>query len=94
VERIPGFKGRPVGRVRLKGQSHELKVFEPLDAERAASPAVLAYQAAFAKLEARDPGASQAFAAIVGQFGDDPLATFHLKRLLAGETGDLINLQG
>ena len=29
-------------------------------------------------------GASQAFAALVGQYGEDPLATFHLKRLLAG----------
>jgi len=94
AERIPGFSGRPVGRVLLKGQSRALKVYEPLDDERAASPAVAAYRAAFAKLEAKDPGASQAFAAIVGQFGDDPLATFHLKRLLAGETGDLINVQG
>jgi adenylate cyclase len=94
VEKIPGFNGRPVGRVVLKGQSRELKVYEPLDGERAASPAMLAYRDAFAKLEARDPGAIQAFAAVVGQYGDDPLANFHLKRLLAGETGDLINVQG
>jgi adenylate cyclase len=94
VERIPDFKGRPVGRVVLKGQSRELKVYEPLDAERAASPAMLAYREAFIRLEAKDPGASQAFAAVVGQYGEDSLATFHLKRLLAGETGDLINVQG
>ena len=94
VEHIPDFKGRPIGRVVLKGQSRELKLFEPLDEERAALPAMLAYRDAFARLEARDPGASQAFAAVVGQFDEDPLATFHLKRLLAGETGDLINVQG
>ena len=46
------------------------------------------------KLEAGDPAASQAFAAIVGQDGEDPLATFHLKRLLSGESGVRIVLGG
>ena len=94
AQHIPDFKGRPVGRVLLKGQSRELQVFEPLDPETSESPAVAAYREAFAKLEANDPDASRAFAAVVGQYGEDPLATFHLKRLLAGETGDLINVQG
>ena len=87
VEHIPGFTGRPVGTLVLKGKSEGLRVMEPLSRERAESPATAAYKEAFRKLEANDPSAGQAFAALVGQYAEDPLATFHLKRVLAGETG-------
>ena len=87
AEQIPDFRGRPVGTLTLKGKTEGLRVFEPLPAEQADSPAAQAYGVAFAKLETGDAGARQAFAALVGQFGDDPLATFHLKRLLAGDEG-------
>ena len=42
----------------------------------------------------RELNAAQAFAAVVGSYGEDPLATFHLKRLLAGEKGVDIVLSG
>jgi adenylate cyclase len=87
AEQIPDFRGRPVGTLTLKGKTEGLKVFEPLPPELADTPATESYREAFAKLEAGDAGASQAFAALVGQYGEDPLATFHLKRLLAGEKG-------
>ena len=87
VNQIPDFKGRPVGTLVLKGKSEGLKAYEPLSAEQSESPATEAYREAFAKLESGDAAASQSFAALVGQYGEDPLATFHLKRLLAGETG-------
>jgi adenylate cyclase len=87
VEQVPDSKGRPVGTLKLKGKSAGLKVFEPLLPHQADAPATESYREAFAKLEAGDAGARQAFAALVGQHGEDPLATFHLKRLLAGETG-------
>jgi adenylate cyclase len=87
VEQLPEFNGRPVGTLTLKGKSEGLKVFEPLLPEQANAPATESYREAFAKLEAGDAGTSQAFAALVGQYGEDPLATFHLKRLLAGEKG-------
>jgi adenylate cyclase len=87
VNQIPDFKGRAVGTLVLKGKSEGLKVYEPLSAEQSESPATEAYREAFAKLESGDAGASQSFAALVGQYGEDALATFHLKRLLAGETG-------
>jgi adenylate cyclase len=87
VEQVKDFKGRSIGTIQLPGKSEELKVFEPLNGERANSPATQAYRDAFAKLEASDPGANQAFAAVVGKYGDDPLSTFHLKRTLAGESG-------
>ena len=92
VEQVKEFKGRPIGTVILSGKAEELKLFEPLTHEQADSPATKAYREAFAKLEANDPGANQAFASVVGQYGDDPLATFHLKRTLAGESGVLVTL--
>jgi len=51
-----------------------------------------AYRKAFALLEASDPGALSAFAAHVAKHSDDPLAAFHLKRLLNGATGTRIAL--
>lgn len=87
VEQIPSFTGRPIGTVLLPGKTEELKLFEPLATDRAESPAIKAYQSAFSKLEAGDASANQAFATVVGEYGDDPLATFHLKRTLMGETG-------
>ncbi len=87
VEQIPGFKGRPVGILVLKGKSEQIKVFEPLSDELADAPGTEAYREAFAQLEAGESRASQTFAAVMGQYGEDPLATFHLKRLLAGEGG-------
>jgi adenylate cyclase len=87
VDQIPNFRGRPVGTITLKGKTEGLRVFEPLPDDEAESPVTESYREAFAKLEEGDAGARQAFAALVGQYGDDPLATFHLKRLLAGEQG-------
>jgi len=87
VRQIPAFKGRPVGTLVLKGKSGRLKAYEPLGDKQADSAATAAYDQAFAKLENGDASAKQSFAALVGEFGDDPLANFHLKRLLAGETG-------
>ena len=45
------------------------------------------YAQAFAKLEAKDPAAIAAFAALVGARPDDALAQYHLKRLLNGGSG-------
>lgn len=93
VRRIPDFTGRPIGTVLLPGKTEQLRLFEPLPAECMESAAIRAYQDAFAKLEAGDPSATQAFAAVVGEYGNDPLATCHLKRILAGEFGVNITLR-
>lgn len=92
VAAIPDFSGRPIGTLLLKGKSQALRCFEPLVRETAESPATLAYEEAFALLEAEDPKARQAFAALVGRYGEDSLSLFHLGRLLAGETGVEIEL--
>lgn len=90
--RVPDFRGRPAGDLRLRGRSEPLRTHEPLSPERFAAPATAAYASAFEKLAARDPGAVAAFAALVGEAGDDPLASFHLRRLLNGNTGAEVDL--
>ncbi|MFO1146778.1 MAG: adenylate/guanylate cyclase domain-containing protein [Alsobacter sp.] len=82
--RVPGFRGRPIGDLALRGRAAPLRAFEPLQ-ERDEEPA--AYASAFSKLEANDPAALPAFAALVGVRSDDPLASLHLRRLLDGRTG-------
>jgi adenylate cyclase len=92
VALIPEFTGRPVGTLLLKGKSQSLHCFEPQTDAQAGAPATAGYNAAFALLEAADPKARQAFAALVGQYDEDPLTMFHLGRLLSGETGVEIEL--
>ena len=92
VERADGFFGRPVGDIMLRGRSTPMRAFEPLSAEESASPHTKAYLAAFAKLEAGDPGALAAFAALIGERPDDALAQYHLKRLLNGGVGTRIEM--
>ena len=50
------------------------------------------YHDAFAKLESRDPAAVAAFALLVGARPDDPLAQYHLKRLLNGGSSARIEM--
>jgi adenylate cyclase len=90
AEKADGFKGRPVGDLVLRGKNEALRTFEPLRAERFDSEATASYLDAFAKLERGDPNAMAAFAAHVGKEPDDRLASFHLKRLLNGQTGTRI----
>jgi adenylate cyclase len=71
----------------LRGKTEALRVSEPLRPEQADDPWTASYLNAFAKLKACDPGALAAFAAHVGKQPTDQLASFHLKRLLNGNTG-------
>jgi class 3 adenylate cyclase len=87
------FKGRPIGDLMLRGRSEPLRAFEPLRAEVFAAPAMSQYSEAFAKLEAGDAAAMPAFAALVGSHADDPLAGFHLRRLLNGAKGVRMQLE-
>ncbi|SDE95783.1 adenylate cyclase [Bradyrhizobium brasilense] len=86
------FKGRPVGDLLLRGRSEPLRAYEPLAAAEFEAPATAQYAQAFAKLEAEDTSAMPAFAALVGAHADDPLAGFHLKRLLNGGKGARMQL--
>ena len=90
--RVAGFKGRPIGDLLLRGRREPLRAFEPLPIEVYDSTATRAYLDAFAKLEAEDPLAMPAFAALLGLHSEDHLVGFHLRRLLNGATGAKIAL--
>ncbi len=92
VEKADDFRGRPVGDLMLRGKTEPLRAFEPLTQCTYDDPATALYLDAFAKLEAGHSGAMPAFAALVGTRSDDPLASFHLKRLLNGAAGTRIEL--
>ncbi|MCA6109070.1 adenylate/guanylate cyclase domain-containing protein [Bradyrhizobium cenepequi] len=86
------FKGRPIGDLVLRGRSEPLRAHEPLSAAEFDAPATTQYAIAFAKLESGDAAAMPAFAALVGTHADDPLASYHLRRLLNGAKGVRIEL--
>ena len=81
-----------MGDLLLRGRSEPLRAFEPLSRQAYEDPATPAYLNAFGKLEAGDPTAISAFAALLGLRSDDQLVNFHLKRLLNGATGVRIML--
>jgi class 3 adenylate cyclase len=93
AEGAESFKGRPVGDLMLRGRSEPLRAYEPLPAAKFAKPVTAQYAEAFVKLEAGDAAAMPAFAALVGQYADDALAGFHLRRLLNGAKGVLMQLE-
>jgi adenylate cyclase len=92
AEEAEDFKGRRVGELMLRGRSEPLRAFEPLRPDRFKAAETALYCEAFAKMEAGDVAAMPAFAALVGMHADDPLAGFHLKRLLNGSKGIRIQL--
>ena len=93
ADRAENFQGRPVGDLILRGRCQPLRAYEPLPAETFSAPTTAEYAAAFAKLEAGDIAAMPAFAALVGLHADDPLASFHLRRLLNGANGVSMRLE-
>jgi len=92
AKRAENFHGRPVGDLVLRGRTEALRAFEPLDLEAYRDASTERYLEAFGKLEFGEAGAMAAFAALVGSRDDDPLASFHLKRLLNGAMGTSIAL--
>lgn len=87
------FQGRPVGELMLRGRSEPLRAFEPLPQAKFEAAETALYSEAFAKMEAGDIAAMPAFAALVGMHAEDPLASFHLKRLLNGAKGIRMKLE-
>jgi len=85
-----GVSARPVGKLVLKGKTEPLMVYEPLFAtEDTAAPAG-AYKIAYDLMAQQDPDAREVFEMLLKQKPDDGLVKFHLKRLEAGQKGDLI----
>ena len=92
ADQVPGFRGRPVGDVILRGRRAPITMFEPLTEAEADAPQTQAYHAAYAKVAAEDPSALEAFAALLSQASEDGLVRFHLRRLLARQTGVYVTL--
>ncbi len=92
VAAVPGFLGRPVGQLRLRGSSEPVEAFEPLTQARASDPLTAAYAEAFRLADAADSAAVGAFASLLGQARDDGLISFHLRRLLDGQKGMTVDL--
>ena len=90
ANKVLNFRGRPIGDLVLRGKTEALQAFQPLQPEQFDDPATASYLDAFGKLKARDPSALAAFAAHVGKQPGDYLASFHLRRLLNGNTGTQI----
>lgn len=86
------FHGRPVGDLVLKGRTEAMRAFEPIRATQCDDSSTITYLAAFEQLEAGDHAAVASFAAHIGRQPEDPLASFHLKRLLNGANGTRIAL--
>ena len=85
---------RPAGRRSraARTQRADARIPAALAAERHSDAPTAAYLDAFAKLESRDPAAVAAFALLVGARPDDPLAQYHLKRLLNGGSSARIEM--
>lgn len=81
------FRGRPVGDLMLRGRSEPLRAHEPLSVAEFDEPVTVQYTRAFTKLEQDNAAAMPAFAALVGTHAEDPLASYHLRRLLNGAKG-------
>jgi adenylate cyclase len=92
AEMAEDFCGRPIGDLMLRGRSDTIRAFEPLRGDVFRSSETKEYLDAFAKLEKEDPEAVGAFAALVSRDAQDHLASFHLRRLLNGETGTRISV--
>jgi adenylate cyclase len=86
------FRGRPIGDLVLRGRSQSLRAYEPLSTEEFNAPITAQYTTAFSKLEQDHAAAMPAFATLVGAHADDPLASYHLRRLLNGAKGICIQI--
>lgn len=92
VSRVAGFQGRAIGMLMLKGKSNGIEAFEPMRKNLAVSESMVAYTRAFEALRAGSTEAPKLFASLVADHGEDPLAVFHLQRLLAGQNDISIKL--
>lgn len=92
ASRVPGFHGRPVGTLWLKGKSQGTQAFEPLPPTSKGSGALQAYLEAYELLTVEHPTTLERFETLCERYPGDSLAQFHLNRLKAGQSGTQIVL--
>lgn len=79
---IPGFRGRRVGELRLKGASGLVSAFEPCATERFSDHDIHDYEAAYRLLKDGKAEARDTFAELIARRSDDELSAFQLSRIL------------
>lgn len=90
VMQCPAFRGRPAGRLVLKGKKQAVTVYEPLAEDEDASERVMQYRAAYALMDAQSPEAGAALKQLQARYPDDALVNYHVQRYASGETGSLV----
>ena len=93
ADKSPGFIGRPIGTLLLKGKRQGIETFEPLTREEMESPHIQSYIAAYKLMAQNNHCAKEAFAVLSNKYPSDPLARFHLERLEQGATGIVIIME-
>lgn len=90
ADRCPNIPRRPIGQIVLKGKTEPIAVFQPLSLPQAQTALIRRYQQAYALMEAGDPAALEAFAALAADAPEDGPTALHLARLQRGEVGDKV----
>jgi adenylate cyclase len=90
VQQMKNFRGRPGGRLVLKGKTVPITVYEPLTEGEDASERMEQYRSAYALMDAESPQAADAFKLMATQYPDDPLVNYHARRFEAGDTGSVV----
>ena len=86
------YQFRPVGAFIVKGRHDPTDVFAPIDPQRYPPEWIRRYELAFCELQAQPLDAAQHFAALYREDPEDPCVAFHYRRLMAGETGTVIEM--
>jgi adenylate cyclase len=90
VTQCEGLAFAPIGDIVLKGKKVPVRLYCPLDAEQAASPAMRDYLAAFAQIERGEPEGCRQMVALHTDRPGDPLPAFHADRIAHGHDSVLI----
>ena len=92
VSQIPGFRGRKIGKLILRGREAAIQAFEPATPEQMSDAHLKDYNEAYKLMTAGDTRAQTAFARLLIDRPDDPLCAFHLRRMLSGTCRDTITV--
>ncbi len=93
VSNIPGFRGRKMGKLILRGRETAIEAFEPLTSEQMSDTHLERYREAHGLMAAGDRAAQTAFAQLLIDRPEDTLCAFHLSRILSGICDDTLRVQ-
>ena len=82
VKRCSGKTVRPVGNVIVKGKSHAIEVFEPLDDDSLSLTYMDDYVMTYQLIEAKDPSAKAQIEKLFALYPEDPLIRLYHERIV------------